>query len=762
MSTANGTILGDEKEHADRWAWLFRRALADPDCRDVEEATVIAGLAMESLPPNAELAIKDDEGNLHSEKSGRFVEQGKEESKVKEKPTPAVARPEDKPTSDLKAEIIKKRREGVEIKAEMSRQHGEEILNKLKRPGWKEVKSATGTYDSPSIEMEGGLFVVSMGQKVAVTEDEQKIAGTFKNKKGQEFESATLTTAKSSLSAYDRGRMRHVGFFKTPAGAMVEAEIRFKVMHDQGKLSGMEMTPAMQETLDRVSEPMKAFIKEGVDPDSILPNGKTTPDGYIKCPKCAGMGALYEYGHVAEGTCFMCNGSGIKKFKNSKKMSVDDDGVIDAHFSYDIFSRKAQGILNRAVTAAKQISASARKDLERSLNTSDPAEMSKSLLTFIQRYKVQLADLLTTTQLAAILEGAREVAKSIPAVPAFAGVATMPATLEPHRAAELLDKVYLLPVGDREALIYELPADQQAFVRQGLIAKQQGVPPLTPFTPQAPISGTPERIHYPIIDEAAKALAKKNVMTRSQFDLLDSAARQKAFTVAHVESLDTIAKIRNAMAESVEQGVDLAAFREKVLAAVDEGTFMSDAHLEVVFRTNVQTAFSDGQMKVLQHPFVRSGFPYASYEAIHDDRVEHTHLEMESLGIQGTNIYRINDPVFQLFRPPWRWSCRCSWIPMTVRMAASKGIAEAQQWLDTGVEPTPPAFVAMPSFRPPPGFERSLSGMPLSIQLSVQPLPDFWGVMPVAMPSLAPQRTEKEIYDEARAKYGGMIFGEKP
>lgn len=388
-----------------------------------------------------------------------------------------------------------------------------------------------------------------------------------------------------------------------------------------------------------------------------------------------------------------------------------------AMFAHDIFNRRAQGILNRSIEAVKKMNASARIDLEKSLRTADPAELSQALLTFIRKYRVQLADILTTTQLASLLEGARDVAKKIPTIPIFPS-APPPATLEPQKAMELLDTLRVLPVGEREQKIYELPADQQTFVRQGLMAQEQGgfQPPPPPFVPLAPSEGSPERIHYPIIDEAAQSLAAKNVMTRPQFDALDSAARQKAFTVAHVECLDTMTKIRDVMSEVIRDGIDVQTFRERVLATVDEGTFMSDWHMETILRVNVQTAFSDGQMAVLQHPFVRSGFPYASYEAIHDDRVRHNHLALETLGIDGTNIYRINDPVFQMFRPPWDWCDRCSWIPMTVRMAASKGIEEAKRWIETGVEPSPPAFVAMPSFRPPSGFQRSLSGQSLAIE----------------------------------------------
>lgn len=144
-----------------------------------------------------------------------------------------------------------------------------------------------------------------------------------------------------------------------------------------------------------------------------------------------------------------------------------------------------------------------------------------------------------------------------------------------------------------------------------------------------------------------------------------------------------------------------------------------------VFRTNVQGAFSDGQMSVLSHPLVRSGFPYSAYDAIHDDRARENHLALEKLGIGGTNIYRNDDPVFQLFRPPWDYNDRCGWTPITVHQASERGVSEAQEWLKTGVEPADKAYVAMPAFQPPEGFKRAVSSAPLSIQLSMQPMSAF-------------------------------------
>lgn len=411
---------------------------------------------------------------------------------------------------------------------------------------------------------------------------------------------------------------------------------------------------------------------------------------------------------------------------NGEPTPALSDVPLSAFFAFDIHDRRAQGVLNRALRAARGLSAAARHDLSEILREGLGAEVVTSgqkILDFVNKYRVQLAKVLTTTQLAAVLEGAREVAGKLPVLATFPGAVPPPPTLEPQEAAVLVDRLSKLTGEERVRAIYDLPTEHQVYAQQATAARDASPPAVPPtFKSPAVPAGAPEGIHLPTIDEAVEQLAAKNVLDRQQYDALDSAARAKAFTVAGAEAEETLVKIRDSLAENVREGADYEAWRKKVLADVDQGTFLSDAHQETVFRTSVQSAFSDGQAAVLAHPLVRSGFPYSAYDPIHDDRVREEHLALDHHGIAGTNIYRTDDPVFQLFRPPWSWNCRCSWTPMTVRQAAELGIEEAETWLREGVEPPTKAYVPMPPFAPPEGFRRAAAAAPLSVQLSMQPM----------------------------------------
>lgn len=451
------------------------------------------------------------------------------------------------------------------------------------------------------------------------------------------------------------------------------------------------------------------------------------------------------------------------------------DAPLSIAFSHDIQNPAAQAVLTRSLKEAKGLSAAAKKDLAIALRQD---ATGGALVSFVNKYRLQLAKALSYTQLAALLEGAQEVANKIPTQATFPGAVPPPPTLEPEAAVKLVNKLEAEKDAVKRAEIIEaLPKEQQAYATQAVIAKEayKNLPP-PQFTPQ-----TPDNVHLHTIEEAVKNLSERNVMDHTSYDALDAAARAKAFTVANVSAEETLTKIRDSLAENVKKGADFDTWEQAVLKDVESGTFLSEAHQENVFRTNIQTAFSDGQQAVLNHPLVRNGFPYSAYDAIHDDRVREDHLALEKHGIQGTNIYRNDDPVFQLFRPPWDYNDRCGSTPLTVRQAAEKGIEEAKEWLRTGVEPTEKAFVKMPPFQPPEGFKRSVAAAPLSIQLSMQsvaafdidttgagistfnPISDFFG-LPVFNTTISAEEKAKKLeewHDREKERADSLKFLEK-
>lgn len=226
-----------------------------------------------------------------------------------------------------------------------------------------------------------------------------------------------------------------------------------------------------------------------------------------------------------------------------------------------------------------------------------------------------------------------------------------------------------------------------------------------PFRPAPALApeNAPGGVRFPAIEAAAKWVDTRIPFAPEDYAQLDADARRVAFTVAGAVSEEAVDAVRRAVGESVRDGGTFREFRRDVAAALEHSA-VSEPQLEAVYRTTVGKAYSAGQLAALDHPLVASEFPYFLYSATHDSRVRPEHLEMERLGLDGTAVYRSDDPLWDVFFPPWAWNCRCVVIPLSIEDAASYGAAEARQWLETGVPPADPQYVPWPPFRPPPGW----------------------------------------------------------
>lgn len=212
------------------------------------------------------------------------------------------------------------------------------------------------------------------------------------------------------------------------------------------------------------------------------------------------------------------------------------------------------------------------------------------------------------------------------------------------------------------------------------------------------------RIEFPIIDKAIEQLQGAATLTPNTYYEMAAAARQNAFTVSGSIREETIDQIRQILADNVGEISSRTDFLQQVRDELPDLP-LAEHHVEQVFRNNVNSAYSDGGEAALADPLVADAFPYRAYYAIHDDRARPEHLRLERLGLDGTNVYHKNDPVWLMFRPPWDWNCRCGWNPLSIRRAAAKGVRFAQQWLETGIEPKD-QFVKWPNFLPSASWQR--------------------------------------------------------
>lgn len=257
-----------------------------------------------------------------------------------------------------------------------------------------------------------------------------------------------------------------------------------------------------------------------------------------------------------------------------------------------------------------------------------------------------------------------------------------------------------------------LPAGAlEEFARRGLrLPPGAQLPPIGTVPPAGGFIIFPElepgvpRIRFPLLERAVDDLAERQILTRPQFDRVEREMKQRAFTVARIDSTEVIGQLRDMLQEDIRAGTSLESFTRRVEEELGTSP-IGPAHLENVYRTNTQSALAGGQATIANNPVVREVFPYARYSPIDDGRVREEHLALATLGLNGTNIYRADDPMWQWFTPPWDYNCRCGKTFMTLRQAAAAGVQEARRWLRTGVPPEVPEHrLEQIPFRPDPAF----------------------------------------------------------
>lgn len=210
-------------------------------------------------------------------------------------------------------------------------------------------------------------------------------------------------------------------------------------------------------------------------------------------------------------------------------------------------------------------------------------------------------------------------------------------------------------------------------------------------------------IRFPLIEKAADSLAQRGILTRAQFDAVSDIVKLESFTVAGGHTVETLDEIRTALHEITREGASLEGFRDAVEERIGASA-IGPSHLENIYRTNIQAAFRDGRESLISNPIVSEQFPYQEYVPIHDGRVREEHLALETLGIDGTGIYRRDDPFWDSFTPPWDFQCRCGTNLLRIEAAARKGVGEAKEWLESGQRPLLISRLPFIPFPPTPGF----------------------------------------------------------
>lgn len=176
----------------------------------------------------------------------------------------------------------------------------------------------------------------------------------------------------------------------------------------------------------------------------------------------------------------------------------------------------------------------------------------------------------------------------------------------------------------------------------------------TPPDPAAPAPWPGMRTWMPIVDEAARSLAERRIVL--DINSLAGKARQQAFSVASLNTEEAIGKVRDALVEAVEAGHDLQTFGEKVGEAIGTSA-LGVGSLENVYRTGMAQAFAAGQEAVHENPQTRDLWPYVLSMPVRDSRLTDLCAIISRSGLNGTGVFRVDDPVWLKFKNPRHFNC---------------------------------------------------------------------------------------------------------
>lgn len=198
--------------------------------------------------------------------------------------------------------------------------------------------------------------------------------------------------------------------------------------------------------------------------------------------------------------------------------------------------------------------------------------------------------------------------------------------------------------------------------------------------------------------EAVRWFRDRLVLTDEEFQALEAASYDEAFTVAGVANLDLVTEVWEAVDAAVANGETLDDFRDRVSEKLADAWGGDEPYrVETILRTNVQRAYAAGRFEQMTHPAVQEARPYWRFSAIYDTRTCPICSPCDGV------VLPADHPWWKSHYPILHHACRCH----AVTLSASEA--------EGGVTTDPPAVEAAPGFGMPPAnepYEPDLSEYP--------------------------------------------------
>jgi SPP1 gp7 family putative phage head morphogenesis protein len=155
--------------------------------------------------------------------------------------------------------------------------------------------------------------------------------------------------------------------------------------------------------------------------------------------------------------------------------------------------------------------------------------------------------------------------------------------------------------------------------------------------------------NVPFVQAIGDIVKRTPVLERDWREVARIYSEGPAFAMARSADLVLTSRIQAYIAKSLEAG-EGAVSAAKAIA--DLGDFTT-AYSETVYRTNVATAFSAGRIAQVREPEIKEVIPAFRYTATLDASTRPDHAAADGM------IASVDSPVWNVWRPPVDYNCRC-------------------------------------------------------------------------------------------------------
>lgn len=162
----------------------------------------------------------------------------------------------------------------------------------------------------------------------------------------------------------------------------------------------------------------------------------------------------------------------------------------------------------------------------------------------------------------------------------------------------------------------------------------------------------------------SKFIWSKTNFHKFDFELLEGAAKRKAWTVAWVDHESSLDLAKNVLTRFISENGHIPNDPELLVntewgkalleALKDEKHNFEAWHIETVFKTNAQTAYIDGKFAEYLAQAADGWIESLTHLTVRDGGVRPSHRVLHGL------TKPIDDPYWERFRPPLDYNCRCT------------------------------------------------------------------------------------------------------